>query len=214
MLDVNPPFSMPFLKAAETEETFFARVGEFLPPLSWQYKLIKKAYDYALEACIDVTRADGSNYFEHLRAVALILLVYLRIRDHELIIAALLHDIVEDRPDIWSIERVRAEFGERVAMLVQYLTKPPATTRAEKEQSEAIYHGRFAQAPREFFLIKLPDRLHNVLTFDGVSAEKRKRKIRETMVYYLPYAAKHLILLHELEEALRAARRVDTLAQQ
>ena len=206
MLTLSKVFEMPFLATAGTEATFFERIGVFLPPLSPQYKEIKRAYDYATDAFKTVERADGSNYFEHLRAVALIVLEYLRVRDYELIVAALLHDIVEDCPE-WTVERVQAEFGERVALLVEYMTKPHAAT---KEQSEYIYHERFQQAPREFFILKMADRLHNLLTLDAHPEEKRRRKIEETEKYYLPYAEKHLILVHELEASIKAAKQLES----
>ncbi len=162
---------------------------------------IEKAYNFAKDGFRGKTRESGERYFEHIRAVALIQIDYLRIKDFELIITALLHDIVEDVPS-WTIERVETEFGSRVALLVEYLTKPPKTGIFAKEQCEQIYHGRFRSAPRDFFLVKLPDRLHNLITLWSCPKEKIKRKIEETKLYYLLYAEKELILLHELEEAI------------
>ena len=90
-------------------------------------------------------------------------------------------------------------YDDEIALLVQYMTKPKEYP---KEESERIYHERFAQAPRDFFLIKLPDRLDNVLTLNACPLEKRQRKIEETKRFYLPYAEKNQLLIHELEEAL------------
>lgn len=194
---------MKFLSSAENRESFFRRVALYYPTLDPRYRLIEKAYNDAKDAFRGVMRDDGeTRYFEHIRAVALILLIYLRVRDHELIIAALLHDIVEDRAE-WTIERVRQEYGERVALLVEYLTKPEGY--ADREEQERAYHSHFESAPRDFFLIKLADRFHNIYTLWACSEEKRQRKIEETRRYYLPYAERHLILLHELEEALELA---------
>ena len=101
---------MEFLKAAENRETFFKRISYFFPTLDPRYKLIEKAYNAAKDAFRGVFRDDNeTRYFEHIRAVTLILVDYLRVKNYEIIVAALLHDIVEDVPS-WTIERVRAEF--------------------------------------------------------------------------------------------------------
>lgn len=192
---------MTFLSQAENRKTFFKRVGTIFPTLDSRFQSIEKAYNASKDAFRGMGREGGERYFEHLRAVALILMVHLRIKNHKLITAALLHDIVEDIPS-WNINRVKKEFGEEVALLVEWLTKPPISEFDSKEERNRVYHGRFESAPREFFLIKLADRLHNVMTLYSCDAGKRVRKIEETKRFYLPYAEKHLILLHELEEAI------------
>ncbi len=191
----------PLLKEAENRKTFFRRISFFLPPMDPRYRAIEKAYDYAEDAFRDRQRESGDRYFEHLRAVALILIDYLRIKNHVLIIAALLHDIVEDIPS-WTIERIRVEFGDEVALLIDYLSKPPKEDFVSPKERVEVYRRRFQNAPREFFLIKLPDRLHNLLTMWDFAPERKAQKIEETKRYYLPDAEKHLILLHELEEAI------------
>lgn len=194
---------MEFLKAAENKESFFRRISYFYPTLDPRYQLIQRAYNDAKDAFRGLYRDDQeTRYFEHIRVVTLILIDYLRVTDHEMIIAALLHDIVEDIPS-WTIGRVRAEFGERVAFLVEYLTKPPKHEYTSKEERDRAYHSRFLFAPREFFLLKLADRFHNMITLWNCDGEKRKRKIEETRNHYLPHAEKHLILYHELLEAIR-----------
>ncbi|MBI5401002.1 MAG: HD domain-containing protein [Candidatus Yonathbacteria bacterium] len=192
---------LPMLTPAENKESFFRRIAIFYPTLDPRYKAIQRAYKEAKEAFREDEREDGIRYFEHLRAVALIL-QYLRVGDYRRIIAALLHDIVEDHPDMWPIERVEEEFGHEVALLVEYCTKPSLEICVTKEEQDRIYHTRFREAPRDFFLIKLSDRLHNVLTLDTCSLEKRQRKIAETKEHYMPYAEEHFILFYELEEAL------------
>lgn len=192
---------MPFLSRAETRETFFARIAEFLPELDPRYQAIQKAYDTAKDAFRGVRRDSGERYFEHLRAVTLILIEYLEIRDYELIVAALLHDIVEDKPE-WNIQRIRNEFGDRVALLVSFLSQPTDGEFGSQEEAERVFHERFEFAPRDFFIIKLPDRLHNLLTLKYRPKKKQVAKIEETLRYYLDHARKHLILLPELREVL------------
>lgn len=193
---------MAFLSAAENRDMFFQRIKRFLPVLDPRYQLIEKAYNASKDAFRGKQRESGERYFEHLRGVALILIEHLRIKDHILIATALLHDIVEDS-EYWTIERVQIEFGDEIALLVEWLTKPPKDSFATKEERDAMYHGRFQFAPRKFFLVKLADRLHNLLTLEVCSPEKQERKICETEHYYLPYAERELILLHELEDAIK-----------
>lgn len=110
---------------------------------------------------------------------------------------------MEDCPQ-WPNERVRAEFGKRVADLLGWLSKPSKAEYPEKADRDRIYHARLASAPRDVLIIKLPDRLHNMLTLAACDPEKRQRKLEETRRYYLPLAEREILLIHELEDALAA----------
>jgi GTP diphosphokinase / guanosine-3',5'-bis(diphosphate) 3'-diphosphatase len=182
---------LSFLSIAENRDTFFQRIGRFFPVSDARYQLIDRAYNTAKDAFRDIPRESGERYFEHLRRVALIQIDYLFICDHHKIAAGLLHDIVEDIPS-WTIDRVRQEFGSEVAFLVDWMTKT----------DKKSYHERFAWAPRNFFLLKFPDRWDNLLTLWDCPVEKIERKIAETKQYYIPCARRELILAHELEDAL------------
>lgn len=195
---------LPFLAAAENRKTFLRRISLLFPTFDPRYQAIERAYNYAKDAFRGKSRESGERYFEHVRAVTLIVIDYLRVKDYRIIIAAILHDLVEDIPS-WTVERVSREFGEYVALLVEYLSKPPKSFGTKAERDHA-YHGRFDAAPREFFLLKLADRWHNTLTLRSCSKEKRERKIAETREHYLPHAEKHLILYHELTEAIEFAQ--------
>lgn len=190
------------LKASENRETFFRRIASFLPPMDPRYQMIEKAYSYAKDAFRNKKRSTGERYFEHLRAVDLILLDYLRVRNYILLTSGLFHDTPEDISS-WPISRVRLEFGDEVALLLDYLSKPSKKDYPSNEERLKVYHDRFKNAPREFFLVKLPDRLHNLLSMWSLSPEKIALKIEETERYYLPYAEEHQILIHELEEAIK-----------
>jgi len=197
--------SLEFLKAAENRESFFRRIALIFPTLDPRYRLIERAYNDAKEAFRGVNREGGERYFEHIRAVALIVIDHLRVRDADVIMAALLHDIVEDRDD-WTVARVQEAYGERVALLVEYLSKPSSSWGSRDERLH-LYHSRFAEAPREFFVIKLADRWHNLLSLWECPLEKRLRKIAETKAHYLPHAEREILLVHELEAALGALER-------
>lgn len=196
---------MPFLFGVETRETFFKRIAMFLPELDPKYKKIEMAYDDAEEAFRGKKRDGGGGYFEnHLLPVTLILVEYLEIRDYELIIAALLHDILEDTN--WTVERLRSRYGDRVALLVWYATEPDDEEFGSKEASELVYYTRFESAARDVFIIKLADRLHNLTTLGARPKEKRATKVEETVRHYMPYARKHLLLLPELRDVVRLWR--------
>jgi GTP pyrophosphokinase len=185
-------------------QAFFELVGRYFPLGSEGYLLIERAYNVAKEAFRgDVREGNGERYFEHLRAVALIVMVYMRVRDANVIAAALLHDIIEDKAD-WSQERVALGFNRKVAELVWWVTKPQVGLfNGDKEERNRAYHHNLGRAPREAIIIKLADRLHNLLTMWAVDVEKQQRKIRETQDFYLPLAEKHILLIHEIEDALR-----------
>ncbi len=189
------------LKESENKETFLRRIDSFLPPLDSRHQIIVSAYNDAKDAFRTMKRKTGERYFEHLRAEFLIQFDYLRIRDYVELIAGFLHDIVEDIPS-WPIERVRLKYGEKVALLVAFATKPSKQAYPDRAERLAVYHGKFEYAPREFWKLKLPDRLHNLLCMWSLSPEEITEKIEETERYYLPYAEKHIILIHELEEAI------------
>ena len=188
----------------ENRELFFKGIVSLYPTLDPRYEAIERAYNHAKDGFQELKRESGERYFEHIRAVTVIIFNYLRIRDHKLIIAGLLHDIVEDVP-AWTIERVKREYGLKVALLVEWLTKPDKSEFEDsREKRNAFYYKKIEQAPRDFWLVKLPDRLHNLLTLWDCDEEKRKRKIRETKRFFLPPAEREIILIHELEAAIAA----------
>ena len=185
-------------------KTFFKEVGKHFPNGTEEYLLIERAYNTAKLAFKDDLReGNGERYFEHLRSVALIVMVYMRVRDADVITAALLHDITEDKSD-WTQERVAVEFNRRVAQINWWVSKPPVEDyNGDKEERNRAYHRNLSRAPRESLIIKLADRLHNLITMWGVDEEKQRRKVRETQDFYLPIAEKCILLIHEIEDALR-----------
>jgi (p)ppGpp synthase/HD superfamily hydrolase len=182
---------------------FFAIIGRFFPKFSPEYKLIGDAYDTVLKEFESAKpRETGEPYFEHLRCVALILLIHLRVRDANVIAAALLHDIMEDIPG-WDQDRLALKFNAEISRLVFWVSKPHYSLYGgDKEARNRDYHHKLSTAPRLAVLIKLADRLHNVMTLWASEHDKQKRKIRETQDFYLPLAEAHTVLIHELEDAV------------
>lgn len=191
------------LKSHTDRAAFFSLVAKHFPVGGRDYLLIENAYNTAKNAFRNETREGGDRYFEHLRAVALIVMEHLRVRDANLIAAALLHDIVEDI-DGWTQEKVALVFSPEISELVWWVTKPSALDyNDDKESRNRAYHENLRRAPRGAIIIKLADRLHNLLTLWDTENEKQVRKVRETQDFYLPIAEQHILLIHEIEDALK-----------
>jgi GTP pyrophosphokinase len=146
-----------------------------------------RAYETAAHAHADQRRLSGEQYVEHPLNVALIL-AELRL-DPDSLVAALLHDVVEDTT-VTSRE-VEKDYGQTVAALVDGVTKlSKIPIRSEQQlQAENIRKMLLAMAEDvRVVLIKLADRLHNMRTVNALPAERRLRMARETMDIYAPLA--------------------------
>ncbi|ALS27031.1 GTP pyrophosphokinase [Paenibacillus sp. 32O-W] len=148
---------------------------------------IKEAYDFAEKAHAGQVRKSGEPYILHPVAVAGIL-VDMQM-DVLSIIAALLHDVVEDTTV--DLKDVRARFGESCAMLVDGLTKlEKIRFRSKEEQQNENYRKMFVAMAQDLrvILIKLADRLHNMRTLKFQSEEAQRRIAYETLEIYCPIA--------------------------
>jgi len=149
---------------------------------------LNRAYVFAMKAHGSQTRESGDPYFSHPLEVAGIL-TDLKL-DHNSIVTALLHDLVEDTDT--SLEEIEKAFGPEVVRLVDGVTKL-SRLELQSEQSRAAENFRkLVLAMSEdirVLLVKLADRLHNMQTLRFVSSpEKRRRIARETMEIYAPLA--------------------------
>ena len=111
--------------------------------------------------------------------------------DEETVCTALLHDVVEDTEA--TLEEVREEFGEKIAFLVDALTKTSLDFENREERKER-YHQQVkkaAEEDRRVLLIKLADRLHNIKTLHVFDEKKRIRIAKETLEFYVPLARKY-----------------------
>ncbi|BDZ58068.1 hypothetical protein GCM10025872_17250 [Barrientosiimonas endolithica] len=147
--------------------------------------VIERAYDVAERAHAGQMRKSGDPYITHPLAVATIL-AELGMTPPTLA-AALLHDTVEDTE--YSLEQLRAEFGDEIAMLVDGVTKLDKVKYGEAAQSETVRKMVIAMAKDiRVLVIKLADRLHNARTWRYVSAASAQRKATETLEIYAPLA--------------------------
>ena len=148
---------------------------------------IREAYEFADRAHSGQVRKSGEPYILHPLAVADIV-VNMQM-DPTSVVAALLHDVVEDTSV--SLEEVHAKFGETCAMLVDGLTKLERIQfRSKEEQQNENYRKMFIAMANDIrvIVIKLADRLHNMRTLKYQSEESQRRIAYETLEIFCPIA--------------------------
>ncbi|MGW7538160.1 RelA/SpoT family protein [Amycolatopsis sp. NPDC054798] len=146
---------------------------------------LQRAYDVAEELHREQRRKSGDPYITHPLAVATILAELGM--DTTTLVAALLHDTVEDTG--YSLEQLKADFGDKVGELVDGVTKLDKVKLGTSAEAETIRKMVIAMAkdPR-VLVIKLADRLHNMRTMRFLPPEKQARKARETLEVLAPLA--------------------------
>ncbi len=182
-------------------DELYQRLAERIEQTNKQYDMerIERAYQLAKRAHEGTLRRSGEPYIVH-PVCAAIILVELGM-DTDSIVAALLHDVVEDTEI--TLEEIRKEFGKDVAFLVDGVTKLgriPFSSR-EHQQAENVRKMLLAMAQDvRVIIIKLADRLHNARTFESLPDEKRRIKALETMEVYAPLA--HRLGIRGVKEEL------------
>jgi GTP diphosphokinase / guanosine-3',5'-bis(diphosphate) 3'-diphosphatase len=176
----------------------FAVVGEHEsdPEQAVDRRTVERAFAFACERHADQRRRSGEEFVTHPVEVAKIC-AGLRL-DTETLCAALLHDTVEDTSA--SLEEVAATFGERVAHLVDGVTKLTGITFESRDESQAENYRKMMVAMAadvRVILIKLADRLHNMRTLGALPKQKQLGKARETLEIYAPLA--HRLGIHAIK---------------
>lgn len=168
----------------EVQEIFFTYITD-----TADRALIRRAYDLADSKHAGILRKSGEPYIHHLIEVAYILA---KLQAGPLTITAgLLHDVVEDT-DV-TVEDIRREFNEDVAMIVDSLTKIQRLKLSHRENAD-----KHAEDHRKIFIgmardirviiIKLADRLHNMRTLDSLPKHRQLALSRETLEIFAPIA--------------------------
>ncbi|WP_121250998.1 RelA/SpoT family protein [Nocardioides ferulae] len=147
--------------------------------------LLERAYLTAEKMHGTQTRKSGDPYITHPLAVTTIL-ADIGMTEPTLV-AALLHDTVEDTP--YTLDQLRTDFGDEVARLVDGVTKLDKVQYGDSAQAETIRKMIVAMSRDiRVLVIKLADRLHNMRTLRYVKQETQERKARETLDIYAPLA--------------------------
>ena len=174
-----------------------AQVSEYLP--SDQVDRVAEAFVVANDAHSTQKRSSGEPYITHPVAVAS-LLADMRL-DCETIMAALLHDVIEDTET--SQEDLAEQFGSTVASLVEGVSKLDKLQFNSKEEAQAENYRKMIMAMVQdirVVLIKLADRTHNMRTIEHLRPDKRRRIARETLEIYAPLA--HRLGIHDIKNEL------------
>ncbi len=163
-------------------------------------KLIRSAFDVAVDAHKNQRRKSGEAYIFHPIAVAKIVASEIGL-DATSIIAALLHDVVEDTK--YSLADIEQMFGETVARIVDGLTKISALEYDSDVSLQAENFRKMLLTLNEdirVIIIKIADRLHNMQTMDSMPEDKQVKIASETLYIYAPMA--HRIGLYNIKTEL------------
>lgn len=194
-------------EAIEKENAAIAKAYKELLKVSYQTlsredkKLIRHAFEVAVDAHKDQRRKSGEAYIFHPIAVAKIVAQEIGL-DATSIAAALLHDVVEDNPNftIVDIERL---FGDTVARIVDGLTKISSLKKDMDVSLQAENFRKMLLTLNEdvrVIIIKIADRLHNMQTMDSMRSDKQVKIASETLYIYAPLA--HRIGLYNIKTEL------------
>ncbi len=164
-----------------------------------QIERLRQAYLIARDAHEGQTRSSGEPYITHPVAVSCIL-AEMRL-DHETLMAALLHDVIEDTPA--TFQDIEQQFGQSVAELVDGVSKLDKLKFRDKKEAQAENFRKMIMAMVQdirVILIKLADRTHNMRTLGALRPDKKRRIALETLEIYSPIA--HRLGIHHLKTEL------------
>ena len=160
-------------------------IGTYLQPD--QVEKVQRAYQFGSKAHEGQKRISGEPYISHPLEVARILADMHM--DHQTLMAAILHDVIEDTPTAKTA--IQRKFGKGVAELVAGVSKLDNIEFESFEEAQAHNFRKMLMAMSNdirVILVKLADRLHNMRTLEALKPEKRRRIARETLEVYAPIA--------------------------
>ena len=166
-----------------------------------EYDGVIKAFEFANEAHKGVRRRSGEPYIIHPISVAKIVVNEIGL-GYKSIVAALLHDVVEDTE--YTVDDIKRLFGEKIASLVDGLTKIKAAMDTDNRGNlQAENFKRIILTLNDdvrVVLIKLADRLHNIRTIDSMPDYKKDKILSETMYLFVPLA--HRLGLYNIKSEM------------
>jgi GTP pyrophosphokinase len=162
-------------------------------------KIIKKAFNVSLEAHKDMRRKSGEPYIYHPLEVALVCVEEIGLGTTS-IVAALLHDVVEDT--YWELEDIEREFGHKVMTIIDGLTKIAGVFEYGSSQQAENFRKMLLTLSDDVrvILIKIADRLNNMRTLGSMPRHKQLKIASETMYLYAPLA--HRLGLYAIKSEL------------
>jgi GTP pyrophosphokinase len=162
-------------------------------------KMIRKAFDMALESHKDMRRKSGEPYIYHPIAVAQIAAEEIGLGTTS-IVCALLHDVVEDTN--MTLDDIEREFGKKVAMIIDGLTKISGVFDTNSSLQAENFRKMLLTLADDVrvILIKLADRLHNMRTMEFMPRDKQLKLSSETVYLYAPLA--HRLGLYAIKSEL------------
>ncbi len=176
---------------------FKKKLNKYLNP--YQVKKIEKSFNLACDAHKGQLRKSGEAYIHHPLSAASILADFQL--DHESIMAAILHDVIEDT-EIGK-ENLKKNFGSKVAELVDGVSKLDKLSFSTTEEADAANLRKMILAMSQdirVILIKLADRKHNLETIEALDDIKRKKIGKETLEIFAPIALR--LGIHSLNKEL------------
>src|ERR1041385_8170814 len=149
--------------------------------------LIRRAFEFSLEAHKNDIRASGDPFFNHPYEVAMVVAKEIPLDDVS-VAAALLHDVAEDTE--YEIKDIRQEFGSAIADIVDGATKISDIFRSHEVTQAESYRKMLLSMVNDIrvMLLKFADRLHNMRTLEYLPPERQQRLARETLEVYAPFA--------------------------
>lgn len=162
-------------------------------------KIIKKAFHVSAEAHQDIRRKSGEPYIYHPLEVAYICVTEIGLGTTS-IVAALLHDVVEDTE--WTLDQIEVEFGSKVAQIIDGLTKMTGTFEYGSSQQAENFRKMLLTISEDLrvILVKFADRLHNMRTLASMPRDKQLKIASETIFIYAPLA--HRLGLNAIKSEL------------
>jgi guanosine-3',5'-bis(diphosphate) 3'-pyrophosphohydrolase len=148
---------------------------------------VARAVQFATGYHGDQRRKTGVPYLEHLLEAVQILAQGAGVRDPDILVAAVLHDVVEDTP--CTLPEIAATFGPRVAELVSWVTMPERGPGEDASAVRETYLRRLRLAPRGAILVKLADRMSNVQTLRNLTPDRQRAYYAQTVEHIIPLTA-------------------------
>jgi guanosine-3',5'-bis(diphosphate) 3'-pyrophosphohydrolase len=148
---------------------------------------LARAVQFATGHHGDQRRKTGVPYLEHLLEAVQILVQGAGVRDPDVLVAAVLHDVVEDTP--CTLDEISAAFGPRAAELVSWVTKPERGPGEDASAVREAYLRRLRLAPQDAILVKLADRMSNVQTLRNLAPDRQRAYYAQTVEYIIPLTA-------------------------